>query len=407
MSQQGPNLAAGASSTAHLHEKIIKPIGPLAVISHQMPLEISDKINSELTARRALAVENQAQLVEERGFLRRDYRTEVDLSRFSSGEGQATLIDSVRGHDVFIISDVLNHGAYMSRMRKFVSLSPDDHYQDLLRIITATHGITRRINVVMPYLYAGRRYRRVNRGSMDCAMMLKELFSYGVSNFITFDAHDARVANAVPRNNFETFPTSYHMVKTLLDNYPDLQLDPEHFMVVAPDENTINRCVYYASILKVPLGIFYRKRTKVRTLATTAEKAQKEFLGENVKGKDVLIVDDMLDSGQTVMDCVIQLKDRGARRIFIAVSFAHFSRGWQLFDGAKDEGVIEKIFVSNLSYLPIEVREKSWFMEIDLSDYVAKIIDLVNFNQSLQKAIDPSRFIEARLAEHYKAQGKV
>lgn len=403
MSQLGSDSTAIISRSDPCAE-LFKPVGPVAVISHQLPLDISDQINFELRKRRQQAVEEHELLLQERGFLRNDYRTEVDLTRFSSGEGQATLIDSVRGHDVFILTDVLNYGSYMNRMRRFVSLSPDDHFQDLLRLITATHGITKRINVIMPYLYAGRRYRRVNRGSMDCALMLKQLFNSGITNFITFDAHDARVANAVPRNNFETFPTAYQMIKTLLDSYPDIQLDGESFMCISPDENSISRGVYFASMLKVPLGIFYRQRSNVHSLATAAEKVQKEFLGESVQGKDVLIIDDMLDSGRTVMDCALQLKSRGARRIFIAVSYAHFSRGFELFDGAKNEGVIERIFVSNLSYLPIELAERSWLKRVDLADYVAKIIDLLNFNQSLQKALDPSRFISARLAEHEASQ---
>lgn len=403
MSQTGQDACQFAPNSDP-NAEFMRTVGPVAVISHQMPELISDKINSELVKRRKLAVERQPSLLQERGFLRNDYRTVVNLNRFSSGEGKATLVDSVRGHDIFIISDVLNYGSYMNRMRRFTSLSPDDHYQDLLRIIAATHGIGKRISVFMPYLYSGRRYRRHNRGSMDCALILKQLFSLGISNFFTFDAHDPRVANAVPRNNFETFPTAYQMVKTLLDDYPDIKLDSDSFMLVAPDENTISRSVYYASMLKVPLGIFYRKRHAVTSLASEAEKVQKEFLGDNVEGKDILIVDDMLDSGRTVMDCAIQLKSRGAKRIFIAVSFAHFANGWHEFDGAKYEGLIERIFVSNMSYLPIEIQQKDWLSQVDLSDYVAKIIDLVNFNQSLQTAIDPSRFITARLKEHEASQ---
>lgn len=405
MSIQGSDQVTHGTNPAYTTREFIKPVGPVAIMAPQLPLELSDKINYELSLRRAEAVQEDPRLADQRGFFRKDYRTEVDLDRFSSGEGRATLIDSVRGHDLFIIADVLNYGKYTTRMRRFVSKSPDDHYQDVVRMIAATHGLCTRVNVIMPYLYEGRRYRRMNRGSMDCALMLKQLFGMGITNFITFDAHDARVANAVPRQNFETFPTSLHIIESLLTEYPDIDLSGDKFMVVSPDENTVNRCIFYASMLRSPLGIFYRKRDNPMEFATSADKIQKEYLGDSVKGKDCLIIDDMLDTGRTVLDCAIQLKERGARRIFVGVSFAHFSDGYAQMNGAKNEGVIEKIFATNLTFHSPELLAKSWFQEVDLSEYIALIIDALNYNVSLANVINPSERIRKVVEQHMKGNG--
>lgn len=378
----------------------LRPLGPIAVISHQVDSALSDAINFHLRNRRSLYLEENPELDEWVGYYRSDYRVPVDLTRFNSGEGRAQILETVRGHDLFIITDVLNYGQYTTRFNRTVSISPDEHYQDLVRLIAATHGVTRRINVMMPYLYEGRRYRRHNRGSLDGALILKQLFEMGVTNVFTFDAHDGRIANAVPRNNFETLPTSLQIIEALVDSFDDLQIDRDHFMIVAPDEMAISRCIYYASLMHVPLGICYRQYDQVNSLQFGNEIIEKRFLGDDVEGKDVLIVDDMIDTGKTILDVAKILKEKGARRIFAAVTFALFTKGFEKINQAYESGHITKIFATNAAYRPPVLLDSEWYCDVNLSKYAALMIDAVNHDASLSSLLDPTERIDELLKEH-------
>lgn len=388
-------------------EQILKPIGPVGIISDQLDPAFSDAINFHLRNRRSKTIIDYPEQNKFPGYYRTDYRIPVDLQRFSSGEGGTTILETVRGHDVFIIADVLNHGRYYRRFNQSVSMSPDDHYEDVCRLISAIHGVARRINVVMPYLYEGRRYRRENRASLDCSMMLNRLFDLGISNFITFDAHDDRIANAVPTKNFESVQTSLQLIEALLTEYRDLKIDNDNFMVVSADEASINRCIYYASLMKVPLGIFYRRYdprllTKEQyTLQHVKKHAEKLFLGDNIAGKDILIVDDMIDTGKTVLECAAQLKKQNARRIFAAVSFAQFSKGFEKFNQAYESGLISKVFATNLCYRSPALLASDWFCDVNVSKYLSLLIDGLNHNAALSNIINPTKRI-SELLDTYK-----
>ncbi|NLM19938.1 MAG: ribose-phosphate diphosphokinase [Clostridiaceae bacterium] len=384
-------------------ERILQPIGPVGIITHQLEQSFSDAVNFHLCNRRALTIAKYPEQRQLAGYYRSEYRIPVSLKRFNSGEGHATILDTVRGHDLFIVTDVLNYGQSYIRYNQKVSISPDEHFEDLCRLISAAHGVSKRINVVMPYLYQGRRYRRDSRESLDCAVMLNRLFELGISNFVTFDAHDERIANAVPRHNFESAATSFQLIEALLSECSDLQIDKDHFMVISADEASISRCIYYASVLRVPLGIFYRKydprllNRSEYTLQKLKRTAEKKFLGENISGKDVLIVDDMIDSGKTVLECAEKLKAQDVRRVFIAVSFAQFSEGIENFNEAYDNGLINKVFATNLSYQPPALLETEWFCDVNLAKYLALLIDGINHDASLSKLINPTERIYSLL----------
>ncbi len=391
-------------------ERILKPNAPIAIISDQLDPVLSDTINFYLNERRAKIIRDYPEQEDIPGYFREDYRIPVNLGRYASGEGMARILESVRGHDLFIITDVLNYGRSYTRFNQEVSLSPDEHFEDLCRLITAAHGVARRINVIMPYLYQGRRYRRESRESLDCSVMLKRLFYLGINHFLTFDAHDDRIANAVPTKNFESVQTSLQLIEALLSTYQNLTIDKDHFMITSADEASIKRCVYYASVMKVPLGIFYRQydprltgngQYSERYLKRNANKA---FLGDNVAGKDILIVDDMIDTGKTVLECAAKLKAMQAKRIFVAVSFAQFSKGLEKFHQAYAENIITKIFATNLSYRPPELLQAEWFHDVDVAEYLALLIDGFNHNASLSRLIDPNKKIN-ELINTYKNKG--
>lgn len=380
----------------------LKPIGPIAMITDQVDPRLADAINRALRQRRLELTEMKPELEKIPGFLRQDYRIPVDLKRFLTGEGQASIINSVRGHDLFIITDVLNTGRYQTRFNNFVPLGPDEHFQDLVRLISATHGITNRISLVMPYLYEGRRYRRSYRGSLDCAQMLRTLFDLGVTNFITFEAHDPRVANAVPQRNFENFKTALQLIEAILEEIPDLDLSDDRLMVVSPNETSISRAIYFASHLQVPLCSFYRRYDKdsIRPNEAYGESVALDFLGDDVAGKDILLVDDMIDTGKTMCNSIRWLKEHGASRIYVAVTYALFSRGFEDMNQLYDFGMLDRVFASNLYHHQNGLRDMPWFKMVDFSDYLSKIIDSINFDASLADLISPNERITKLLEKH-------
>ena len=393
-------------------DKILKPIGPIAIISDQLDSVLSDSINFHLRNRRSITINEHPEQKSIPGYYRTDYRIPVSLERFHSGEGKSIISESVRGHDLFIITDVLNYGHRYERFEQDVSVSPDEHFEDLCRIISAVHGVAKRINVIMPYLYEGRVSRRISRGSLDCSVMLKRLFDLGIDNFLTFDAHDERMANAVPTKNFESTKTSLQLIEALLNEYDDLKIDPDHFMVASADETSIKRCIYYASLMKVPLGLFYRRYDPrlidkgQYTEQSIKQHAEKKFLGDNIAGKDILIIDDMIDTGKTILECANQLKQQKAKRVFAAVSYAQFSKGINSFDSAYKDGTLTKIFATNLAYRPPELLEREWFCDVNLAKYIALLIDGYNHDAPLSSLINPSKRIH-ELLNNYKGVSNV
>lgn len=377
-------------------ENTMEPVGPIGIITQQLDKDFAADINRHLRRKRQAYIKDYPELREHSGYLRTDYSIAVDTQRFSTGEGRAKLIDDVRGHDIYIITDVLNDAAYMKRGQQYISLSPDDHYHDLLRIINAIQGTCSRINVIMPFLREGRRYLRQSRESTDCALMLRQLFSMGISNFITYDAHDSRVDNAVPRYNFENFPTASEIIAKVLETVPDINLSSEGFMVSSPSETTIRRAVYYASLMKVPLSTFYSVKEPDGSFV-------RGFLGDDVSGKDIFIVDDMLDKIDLLISCAKYLKEKGAKRVFAICTFALIDDGYLDFADACDLGIIDKIFATNLTRIPRFLQDKEWFVPVDMSYNIASAIDALNHNASLNDLLNSDTKIKGLLDNH-KAQ---
>lgn len=376
------------------------PVGPIGLIPLTGSQKFTQLVNDFLLTRRMEYQEaspGDDELYP--GFMRQDYRVPVENIRFSSGEGKAMLTNTVRGHDIFIISDVTNYSCTYRMFDIDNHMSPDDHYQDLKRVILAISGKARRINVIMPYLYEGRQHKRNSRESLDCAHMLEELYDLGVKNIITFDAHDERVANAIPTSGFESIPSTYQLIKALVNCTPDLNISDGKLMVVSPDEGAIGRAMYFASMLGVPLGTFYKRRDYTKVVGGRNPIIAHEFLGESVEGLDILIVDDMISSGESMLDIARELKDRKANRIFCAVTFGLFTDGLASFNKAYEEGLISKVFATNLTYRSPDLLAAPWFYDVNMSKFVALLVDAINHDASLSVLIDPTEKIRTLLAK--------
>ncbi len=329
------------------------------------------------------------------------YLVEANCPRFGSGEAKGTLHESLRGHDVYIICDMFNHGVTYNMYGMTVPMSPDDHFQDLKRIIGAIGGKARRISVIMPMLYEGRQHKRSGRESLDCAQALQELDRMGITNLITFDAHDPRVQNAIPLSGFENVRTTYQMIKALLRTYPDIEIDPDSTMIISPDEGGMAKCMYYSSVMGIDLGMFYKRRDYSKIVNGKNPIVAHEYLGREVNGKDVIIVDDMISSGDSVIDVAMQLKEKGARRIFIFATFGLFCNGLESMDKAYADGVFTKIFTTNLIYRTPELLKREWFREVNMCKYVAYIIDTLNHDRTISTLLDQSKKIH-NLLDNFK-----
>ena len=314
---------------------------------------------------------------------------QADCPRFGSGEAKGLLHQSMRGHDLYIVSDCFNHGVTYKMQGMTVPMSPDDHFQDLKRVIAAVGGKARRISVIMPMLYEGRQHRRASRESLDCAMALQELVNMGVSNIITFDAHDPRVQNSIPLSGFDNVRPTYQMLKALVRTYPDISLGHDDIMIVAPDEGAMSRCMYYASVLGIDLGMFYKRRNYSVVIDGKNPIEVHEYLGRNIRGKDVIVVDDMISSGDSILDVSLQLKEKGARRIFLFETFGLFCNGLDIFDKAYKEEVFTKIFTTNLIYRTPELLSREWYQEVNMCKYVAYIIDTLNHDDTISNLLNP------------------
>ncbi|MBR3033260.1 MAG: ribose-phosphate pyrophosphokinase [Clostridiales bacterium] len=373
------------------------PVGPIALVPLKGSVEFTDKVNWYLNKRRSEYQEHEF-ISKYPGFYRQDYRIAVENTRFSSGEGKAVIQSSVRGHDLFIISDVTNFSCTYKMFGQENHMSPDDHYQDLKRVILACSGKARRINVIMPFLYEGRQHKRNSRESLDCAFALEEIYNLGVENIITFDAHDERVANAIPTSGFESLSATYQIIKEMYRSIPDLHFTEDKFMVISPDEGGISRAMYFASMLGVPLGTFYKRRDYTKVVNGRNPIVAHEFLGDSVEGLDILIVDDMISSGDSMLDIAREMKKRGAKNIYCAATFGLFTEGVEHFDKAYADGIISKVFATNLIYRRPELLAAPWFADVNMSKFVALLIDAINHDSSLSNLIKPTDKIKKLLA---------
>ena len=325
---------------------------------------------------------------------------DANCPRFGSGEGKGTILQSLRGNDVYIICDVFNHGVTYNMYGMTVPMSPDDHFQDLKRVIGAIGGKARRISVIMPMLYEGRQHKRNGRESLDCALALQELVNMGVTNLITFDAHDPRVQNAIPLHGFEDVRSSYQMIKAMLRRFPDIKIDPDNTMIISPDEGGMTKCMYYSSVMGIDLGMFYKRRDYSVIVNGKNPIVAHEYLGRDVKDKDVIIVDDMISSGDSVIDVAKQLKEKGAKRIFVFATFGLFCNGLEKLDAANNEGIIDQIFTTNLVYRTPELLEREWYTEVNMCKYVAYIVDTLNHDRTISHILNQSKKIHNILDKH-------
>ena len=326
----------------------------------------------------------------------------VDCPRFGSGEGKAILHESMRGKDVYIICDTFNYGVTYKMYGMTVPMSPDDHYADLKRIIAAIGGKARRITVIMPMLYEGRQHRRSGRESLDCALMLQELVGMGVSNILTFDAHDNRICNAIPLSGFDNVQPTYQMIKALVRAVPDVQIDKDHMAIISPDEGAMSRCMYYSSVLGLDIGMFYKRRNYSIVINGRNPIEAHEYLGQDLHGKDAVVVDDMISSGDSMLDVCRQLKERGANRVFCCATFGLFTEGCDNFDKAFKEGVFDRVLCTNLVYHRPELVDKPWFVDVNMCKYVAYLIDSLNDDATISSLLNPVKRIQALMEKHRK-----
>ena len=359
------------------------PVAPLKIVAMDSSVKIGKSVDHYLVDFRKKMDSKLKTDPAFRGYLEPTYLMDVQCPRFGTGEAKAVFKESVRGVDLFILVDVCNN-SITYRMNGYINhMSPDDHYQDLKRIISAATGKARRINVIMPYHYEGRQHKRNTRESLDCAYALEELTAMGVSNIVTFDAHDPRVQNATPLCGFDTFSAYYQFLKALLNGEDDMIIDKDHTVVISPDEGALDRAIYFANVLGVDAGMFYKRRDYSTIVNGKNPIVAHEFLGDDIDGKDVIIIDDIISSGESMLDTTKQLKKMNAKRIFILATFGQFNNGTDAFDKAYEQCVFDKIITTNLIYTPESIKNKPYYLEADVSKFIAQIIDFMNHDISV------------------------
>ncbi|MBQ6678709.1 MAG: ribose-phosphate pyrophosphokinase [Lachnospiraceae bacterium] len=379
------------------------PVGPLGIIAMKNIEPLAKKVDAYLSEwRKERESAEDAETIHFRDYQRDSYLIKATTSRFGSGEGKGTIHESVRGMDIYIMVDVLNHSLTYSLSGMVNHYSPDDHFQDLKRMIAAVESKATRITVIMPFLYESRQHRRTDRESLDCAMALQELNRMGVTDIITFEAHDPRVQNAIPDKQFDNVSCTYQFLKALVKCTPDIRFDSEHLMVISPDEGGMQRAVTFANYLGVDIGMFYKRRDYTRIVNGKNPIVAHEFLGSDLNGKDALIIDDMISSGDSMIDVARELKRRNANRIFCASTFGLFTNGLEKFDKAVEEGLIYKVLTTNLTYQKPELFERDYYVSVDLSKYIALIIDNLNHNVTLNDLLSPTDRINNLLSRHKK-----
>ena len=377
------------------------PVGSLGVIPLEGCRKLGHKIDYYLVKWRTERESEHKGSLAFAGYQRDSYLLNARVPRFASGEAKGMISESVRGNDLYILVDVCNYNLTYPLYGHENHMSPDDHYQDLKRIIAAIGGKARRITVIMPFLYESRQHKRTARESLDCAIALQELVHMGVDNIITFDAHDARVQNAIPLHGFETVQPTYQFIKGLLRNERNLQLDAGHMMVISPDEGGMSRAIYIANVLGLDMGMFYKRRDYTQVINGRNPIVAHEFLGTSVEGKDMIIIDDMISSGDSVLEVAAALKERKANKIFICATFGLFTNGLDRFDQAYKNGYIDKVLTTNLIYQSPELLEREWYINCDMSKYIAYIIDTLNHDTSISDLLNPNERIQ-RVVSKYK-----
>ena len=376
------------------------PVGQLGIIALNSCTSLGARVDSYLSKWRAARNNVEKSTISFNGYEKDSYLVKSVCPRFGSGEAKGELLESVRGKDLYLLVDVTNYNITYNLYGHECPMSPDDHYADLKRIIAACGGKARKITVIMPFLYESRQHKRSSRESLDCALCLQELVSLGVDNIITFDAHDPRVQNAIPLHGFENIRPTYQFLKALLLTTHDLELDKDHLMVISPDEGAMNRAIYFANILGVDVGMFYKRRDYSTIVNGRNPIVAHEFLGDSVEGKDVIIMDDMIASGESMIDVAKQLKARKAKRVFCVCTFGLFTSGLGVFDKAKEEGIIEKVITTNLTYQSPELLARDWHITADMSKYIALLIDHLNHDASISDILDPTDRIQDRVMEY-------
>lgn len=376
------------------------PVGSLGMIPLEGCINLGKKVDYYLVKWRTERESEHKDSLAFSGYQRDTYILDAKVPRFGSGEAKGVIKESVRGTDLYLLVDVANYSLTYSLCGHENHMSPDDHYQDLKRIIAAVGGKARRITVIMPYLYESRQHKRTARESLDCALALQEMVNMGVDNIITFDAHDPRVQNAIPLHGFETVQPAYQFIKGLLSHVRDLKIDADHMMVVSPDEGGMSRAIYIANVLGLDMGMFYKRRDYTRIVNGRNPIIAHEFLGSSMEDKDIIIIDDMISSGESVLEVAAALKERKANRIFVFSTFGLFTAGLARFDKAYEEGTIHRVLTTNLVYQTPELLEREWYIDCDMSKYIAYIIDTLNHDTSISDLLNPVERIQACVARY-------
>ncbi|WOO34756.1 ribose-phosphate pyrophosphokinase [Anaerocolumna sp. AGMB13020] len=382
-------------------EKILEtiPVGTLGMIALESSKTLGQKVNDYIVDWRRARESEHTSTIAFAGYQRDSYLIDAHCPRFGTGEAKGVIKESVRGSDLYLLLDVCNYSLTYSVCGHTNHMSPDDHYQDLKRIIAAVGGKARRITVIMPFLYESRQHRRSSRESLDCALALQELTNMGVESIITFDAHDPRVQNAIPLKSFETVQPTYQFIKALVNHVPDLNISSDNMMVISPDEGGMNRAIYFANVLGVDLGMFYKRRDYTTVVNGRNPIVAHEFLGSDIEGKDMLIIDDMISSGESMIDVAKELKRRKAGRIFVASTFGLFTNGLSKFDEAYEQGLIYRVLTTNLVYQTEELLSRPYYINVDMSKYIALLIDTLNHDSSISKLLNPTERIQNILAK--------
>lgn len=376
------------------------PVAPLKIAALDSCRKMGQKVNDYIVRFRQDTLKESLDLPLFSNYQLDNYLIDCHCPRFGTGEAKGIIGESIRGKDLFIMVDVCNYSLTYTVNGHLNHMSPDDHYQDLKRIISAANGKAHRVNVIMPFLYESRQHKRTKRESLDCALALQELIDMGVTNILTFDAHDPRVQNSIPLHGFDNFNPPYQFMKALLRAEPELIVDKEHLMIVSPDEGAMHRAVYFSNVLGVNMGMFYKRRDYSTVINGRNPIVAHEFLGDDIKGKNVIIVDDMISSGESMLDVARQIKDRGADRVFACTSFGLFAEGFDMFDEYYEKGYIDRVITTNLTYLPPAVYEKPYFVIADMSKYIALIIDSFNHDITIGAVLNPTDKIHKLLEKH-------
>ena len=381
------------------------PIAPLKIAALDSCKDLGQKVNDYIVQFRQQTLKESLDSPLFSSYQLDNYLVKCNCPRFGSGEAKGLISESIRGKDLFIMVDVCNYSLTYKVNGHLNHMSPDDHYQDLKRIISAANGKAHRLNVIMPFLYESRQHKRTKRESLDCALALQELIDMGVDNILTFDAHDPRVQNSIPLHGFDNFNPPYQFMKALLRAEPELIVDKEHLMIVSPDEGAMHRAVYFSNVLGVNMGMFYKRRDSSTIINGKNPIVAHEFLGDDIHGKDIIIIDDMISSGESMLDVARQIKERGASRVFVCTTFGLFTEGFDIFDDYYNNGYIDRVITTNLTYLPPVAYEKPYFVVADMSKFIALIIDALNHDISIGAVLNPTDKIHALLKKHNESLG--